>query len=163
MFFRHIDQPWSSINTKYYHLWKCHNLWNTITKIEFLSKNSILTKPQHFHEFFPQIFWQFFSWNQSCQQLKRPNPQHFHEFFTPKKKNRHFFRDIKVESLDEDFEQCDLGFINFWLTVVSNWRGLSWLWSTGWQPMISWNLESCTRFLWWDMHNVSFVFKVYVT
>ena len=39
---------------------------------------------QHFHEFSPNFFWQFFSWNQSCQLLKRAKPQHFHEFFTPK-------------------------------------------------------------------------------
>ena len=31
------------------------------------------------------FFWQFFSWNQSCQQLKCPKPQRFHEFFTQKK------------------------------------------------------------------------------
>ena len=31
------------------------------------------------------MFWQFFSWNQSCQQLKSPKPQHFHKFFTQKK------------------------------------------------------------------------------
>ena len=43
--------------------------------------NSILTKKiQYFHEFFTQFFWQSFSWNQSCQQLKSPKPQHFHEF-----------------------------------------------------------------------------------
>ena len=30
--------------------------------------------------FSPKFFWQFFSWNQSCQQLKSPKPQHFHEF-----------------------------------------------------------------------------------
>ena len=42
--------------------------------------------PNIFTSFSPQIFfWQFFSWNQSCQQLKSPKPQHFHEFFTPKK------------------------------------------------------------------------------
>ena len=35
--------------------------------------------------FHPKFFWQFFSWNQSCQQLKSPKPQHFHEFFTPQK------------------------------------------------------------------------------
>ena len=35
--------------------------------------------------FHPNFFWQFFSWNQSCQQLKSPKPQHFHEFFIPKK------------------------------------------------------------------------------
>ena len=31
----------------------CH----TIRKVKYLSKNSILTKPQHFHEFFTQIFF----------------------------------------------------------------------------------------------------------
>ena len=81
--------------------WIC----NTILKVKFLSKNSILTKPQHFSRVFhPIFFWQFFSWNQSCQQLKSPKPQHFHEFFTPK--NRQFSREIKVEFLDKDFEQC---------------------------------------------------------
>ena len=29
---------------------------HTIRKVKFLSKNSILTKPQHFHEFFTPIF-----------------------------------------------------------------------------------------------------------
>ena len=88
---------------------------HTIRKVKFLPKNSILTKLQHFHEFFIEIFLtiflvksklstakksktttfsrvfhpqknrQFFSWNQSCQQLKSTKPQHFHEFFTPKK------------------------------------------------------------------------------
>ena len=32
--------------------------------------------------FFTQFFFWIFSWNQSCQQLKSPKPQHFHEFFT---------------------------------------------------------------------------------
>ena len=74
-------------------------------KSKILSKNSILTKPQHFHEFFTQIFfWQFFSWNQSCQQLKSAKPQHFHEFFTPPK-NRQFSREIKVEFLDKKFRK----------------------------------------------------------
>ena len=71
---------WNSV----YHQDEC-NRCHTIRKVKFLSKNSILTKPQHFHEFFSQIFfWQFFSWNQSCQQLKSTKPQRFHEFFTPK-------------------------------------------------------------------------------
>ena len=30
---------------------------HTIRKVKFLSKNSILTKPQHFHEFFHQNFF----------------------------------------------------------------------------------------------------------
>ena len=35
--------------------------FHTIRKVKFLSKNSILTKPQHFHEFFvPNIFDNFF-------------------------------------------------------------------------------------------------------
>ena len=35
---------------------------HTIRKVKFLSKNSILTKPQHFHEFFTQFFFDnFFS------------------------------------------------------------------------------------------------------
>ena len=34
---------------------------HTIRKVKFLSKNSILTKAQHFHEFFTQIFFDNFS------------------------------------------------------------------------------------------------------
>ena len=34
---------------------------HTILKVNFLYKNSILTKPQHFHEFFTQIFFDNFS------------------------------------------------------------------------------------------------------
>ena len=34
---------------------------HTILKVKFLSKNSILTKPQHFHEFFTQIVFDNFS------------------------------------------------------------------------------------------------------
>ena len=69
---------------------------HTIRKVKFLSKNSIMTKTQHFHEFFiKKFFWQFFSWNQSCQQLKSPKPQHFHEFFTQNFFDN-FSREIKV-------------------------------------------------------------------
>ena len=53
------------------------------------SKSQILVQKFNFDKtptfsrvFNSKFFWQFFSWNQSCQQLKRPNPQHFHEFFT---------------------------------------------------------------------------------
>ena len=48
--------------------------------------------------FHPNFFWQLFSWNQSCQQLKSLKLQHFHEFLTTK--NRQFSREIKVEFLD---------------------------------------------------------------
>ena len=47
--------------------------------VQKFSFDKTLTFPRVFH---PTFFWQFFSWNQSCQQLKSPKPQHFHEFFT---------------------------------------------------------------------------------
>ena len=90
-------------------LWKmefcsilAQTLRHTIRKVKFLSTNSILTKLYNFlgksklsitkecksptfsRVFHPILFWQFFLWNQSCQQLKSPKPQHFHEF-SPKK------------------------------------------------------------------------------
>ena len=59
---------------------------HTIRKVKFLSKNSILTNPPTFSQVFHPIFFgQFFSWNQSCQQLESPKPQHFRDFFTQKK------------------------------------------------------------------------------
>ena len=45
--------------------------------------------------FHPIFFWQFFSWSQSCQQLKSPKPQHFHEFFTQNFFDN-FSREVKV-------------------------------------------------------------------
>ena len=83
----------------------------TIQNVKFLSKNSILTKnPTVSRVFQPNYFWQFFSWNQSCQQLKSPKPQHFHEFFTPKK-IRQFSREIKVEFLDKKWRFRTVWFI----------------------------------------------------
>ena len=38
-----------------------NRLIHTIRKVKFLAKNSILTKLQHFHEFFTQIFFDNFS------------------------------------------------------------------------------------------------------
>ena len=52
-----------------------------------------------FTSFSSQKNRQFFSWNQSCQQLKSPKPQHFHEF-SPKQFDN-FSREIKVEFLDK--------------------------------------------------------------
>ena len=75
----------------------CHNY----SKSQFFVQKFNFDKTlQHFYEFFTQIFfWQFFSWNQSCQQLKSPKPQHFHEF-SPKTIDN-FSREIKVEFLDK--------------------------------------------------------------
>ena len=69
-------------------------------KIQFWQNHNMFTS------FPPKFFWQIFSWNQSCQQLKSPKPQHFHEFFT--QKNRQFSQEIKVDfwTKNEDFEQC---------------------------------------------------------
>ena len=39
----------------------CFYIVHTIRKVKYLSKNSILTKPQHFHEFFTQKFFDNFS------------------------------------------------------------------------------------------------------
>ena len=66
---------------------------NFCPKIQFWHNHNIFTS------FPPKLFWQFFSWNQSCQQLRSPKPQHFHEFFILK--NRQFLRKIKVEFLDK--------------------------------------------------------------
>ena len=46
-----------------------HLLYHTIRKVKFLSKNFNFDKTL-----------QFFSANQSCQQLNSANPKHFHEF-----------------------------------------------------------------------------------
>ena len=66
---------------------------NLCPKIQFWQ---IPTFSRVFHQI---IFWQFFSWNQSCQQLKSPKPQHFHDFFTQKIDN--FLGKPKVEFLDK--------------------------------------------------------------
>ena len=65
----------------------------------FVEKFNFDKTPTFSQVFHPNFFWQFFSWNQSCQQLKSPKPQHFHEFLA--QKNRQFVREIKVEFLDK--------------------------------------------------------------
>ena len=47
----------------------------------FVQKFNFDKAPTISRVFHQNMFWQFFSWNQSCQQLKSPKPQHFHEFF----------------------------------------------------------------------------------
>ena len=82
---------------------------HTIRIVKFLSKNLILTKPQHFHEFFTHFFfWPFFSWNQSCQQLKCSKPQHFHEFYTKIIDNFLGKSKLNFWTKNEGFEQCAL-------------------------------------------------------
>ena len=82
--------------------------FHTIRKFKFLTKN------QHFHRFTsfsPTFFWQFFSRNQSCQQLKGPKPQHFHEFFTKENQSWIFGQKMKISnSVDSIF----LHWTNIW-------------------------------------------------
>ena len=72
----------------------------------FVQKFNFDKAPTVFH---PNFFWQFFSWNQSCQQLKSPKPQHFHEFFTQKIDNFHGKSKLNFWTKNEDFEQCEIG------------------------------------------------------
>ena len=72
---------WIWFNSDYSTLFEKSNF---CPKIQFWPKT-----PTFSRVFRPNCFWQFFSWNQSCQQLKSSKPQHFHEFFT--QKNRQFF------------------------------------------------------------------------
>ena len=78
-----------------------------------------MTKPRHFHKFFnPNFFWQFFPWNQSCQQLKSPKPQHFHEFFIQKKFTILSRNQSWIFGLFEQF---------------GNWKVKSWFFYYSWQ------------------------------
>ena len=96
-----MDQVWKKEKKLFY------VILHTNRKVKFLSKNSILTKlcnflgksklsttkkcksPRFSRVFHPNFFWQFFSWNQSCQQLKSQKLQYFHEFWP--KTIRQFF------------------------------------------------------------------------
>ena len=80
-------------------------------KSNFCPKIQFWPNPNIFHEFFTlNFFLQFFSWNQSCPQLKSPKPQHFHEF-SPKTIRQFFLRKSKLNfwTKNEDFEQCARG------------------------------------------------------
>ena len=58
--------------------------------------------------FHQNSFWQFFSWNQSCQRLESPKPQHCSEFFTQKIDNFHGKSKLNFWTNNEDFEQCGI-------------------------------------------------------
>ena len=72
---------------------------HTILKVQFLSKNSILTKPQHFHEFFIQTFLTIFLVKSKLSTAKKSKTTTFSRVFHPK--NRQFSWEIKVEFLDK--------------------------------------------------------------
>ena len=62
--------------------------------------------------FHPKFFWHFFSWNQSCQQLKKSKTTAFSRIFHPKKTtifsgNQSWIL-ANFRTKNEDFEQCVL-------------------------------------------------------
>ena len=86
-----------------------HDPHHTILKVNFLSKNSILTNPNIFTSFSPNFFFlQFFSLTQRCQKLKSPKPKHFHEFFSPQKIDNFLGKSkLNFWTKNQDFEQCN--------------------------------------------------------
>ena len=73
---------------------------HTIRKVKFLSKNSILTKPQDFHEFFTQIFFDNFSREIKVVNSWKVQNHNIFTSFSPSK-NRQFSLEIKAEFLDK--------------------------------------------------------------
>ena len=70
------------------------------------SKSQFFVKKFNFYKT-PSFSPQFFSWNQSYQQLKSPKPQHFHEFFNQKKIDNFLGKSkLNFWTKNEDFEQC---------------------------------------------------------
>ena len=62
-----------------------HASLHTFRKVNFLSKNSILTKPQHFHEFFIQFFLTIFLVKSKLSTAKKSKTTTFSLVFHPKK------------------------------------------------------------------------------
>merc|ERR1712049_56959 len=79
---------------------------HTIRKVKFLSKNSILTKPQHFHEFFTQNFFlTIFLVKSKLSTVKKSKTTTFSQVFHPEKstifsgnQSRIFGQKIKISN-----------------------------------------------------------------
>ena len=67
-------------------------------KVKFLSKNSILRKPQNFYEFFTQKFFDNFSREIKIVNSQKVQNQNIFTSFSPKKST--------IFSKNQDFEQC---------------------------------------------------------
>ena len=70
---------------------------HTIRKVKFMSKNSILTKPQYFYEFFTKNLFDNFSRKIKAVSSYKVQNHNIFMSFSSKKKNRQFSREIKVE------------------------------------------------------------------
>ena len=80
---------------------------HTIRKVKFLSKNSILTKPKHFHEFFIQISLTIFLVKSKLSTAKKSKTATFSRVFHPKKSTIFFGKSkLNFWTKNEDFEQC---------------------------------------------------------
>ena len=58
---------------------------HTIRKVKFLSKNSILIKPRHFHEFLPNKFLTIFLVKSKLSTVKKSKTTTFSRVFLPQK------------------------------------------------------------------------------
>ena len=80
---------------------------HTIRKVKFLSKNSILTKPQHFHEFStPNFFVTTFLVKSKLSTAKKSKTAAFSRVFHPKIENFLGKSQLNFWTKNEDFEQC---------------------------------------------------------
>ena len=81
-------------------------LYHTIRKVKFLFKTSILTKSQHFHEFFTQIFFTIFLVKSKLSTAKMSKTAAFSRVFHPKIENFLGKSQLNFWTKNEDFEQC---------------------------------------------------------
>ena len=82
-------------------------LKHTILKVKFLSKNSNLTKNQHFYKFFAQIFLAIFLVKSKLSTAKKSKTTTFSRVFHPNKIDNFFGKSkLNFWTKNEDFEQC---------------------------------------------------------
>ena len=75
---------YSNVKSDAYKCYRCALLYsNRGVKINFLIifMLNLLYNIAERWKCYKSIFWHFFSWNQSCQELFSPKPQHFHPNF----------------------------------------------------------------------------------
>ena len=113
-----------------------------------------------FTNFLGENFWQLFSRNQSCQQLKSPWPQHFHEFFTPKKstifsRNQSwiFGQKMKISNSVKKYRTSKLSNRKMWSLRTRCWNNDSddedlpiWLFYISWWYKLTKYVRTCTWF-----------------
>ena len=87
-------------------VWYCAA--HTILKVKFLSKNSILTKSQHFYEFFTQHLLTIFLVKSKLSTAKKCKTTTFSRVFHPKKIDNFLGKSkLNFWTKNDDFEQCE--------------------------------------------------------